>query len=285
MLFGNGVRVYGAVGADHLGGGIVDRDLLARGVHPLAEIAVVHFGRWDAGGRRRRAHSVAEAFVGEEEEGFVFAVVDLRDPDRAAEAAAEIVLLVDRAGNAGGVAEEAVGVESRCCAEIRMPSRGDWLVPDLEEKVITPPPAWPYSALKPLVSTVNSVIASSDGAFEETQLCRECAAGVGGDAVEGGAVAGSLSAAQHEAVVAAQVLGFGRQCRQIEGTAQRAAHHQRQLVHHLVGYGDAGLGVRRLQLRRGRGHFNGGLGFPNLHLDVNANAGRGIDRDTRPNFR
>ena len=28
---------------------------------------------------------------------------------------------------------------------------------------MTPPPAWPYSALKPLVSTENSVSASTEG--------------------------------------------------------------------------------------------------------------------------
>src|SRR3954468_17208586 len=46
-----------------------------------------------------------------------------------------------------------------------------WLVPDFDENVMTPPEACPYSALKPLVSTANSVTASSEGAFEETQLC------------------------------------------------------------------------------------------------------------------
>ena len=46
-------------------------------------------------------------------------------------------------------------------------------MPDLVTKVMTPPPAWPYSALKPLVSTVNSVIASTEGALEATQVfCR-----------------------------------------------------------------------------------------------------------------
>ncbi len=33
-----------------------------------------------------------------------------------------------------------------------------------------PPPAWPYSALYPLVSTVNWSIASTEGEFEATQL-------------------------------------------------------------------------------------------------------------------
>ena len=43
-------------------------------------------------------------------------------------------------------------------------------MPDFDENVMTPPPAWPYSALYPLVSTVNSVIASIEGAFDATQL-------------------------------------------------------------------------------------------------------------------
>src|SRR5690242_8171938 len=42
-------------------------------------------------------------------------------------------------------------------------------VPDFEIKLIAPPPAAPYSALKPLVSTVNSVSASIDGVFVATQ--------------------------------------------------------------------------------------------------------------------
>jgi hypothetical protein len=37
------------------------------------------------------------------------------------------------------------------------------LVPDFDANVMPPPPAWPNSGLKPLVSTANSVIASSDG--------------------------------------------------------------------------------------------------------------------------
>ena len=41
--------------------------------------------------------------------------------------------------------------------------------PDFETKLISPPPACPYSALKPFVSTANSVIASSEGVFTDTQ--------------------------------------------------------------------------------------------------------------------
>ena len=46
----------------------------------------------------------------------------------------------------------------------------NWFVPDFATNIITPPPAWPYSALNPLVSTVNCVMASTDGAFEVTQF-------------------------------------------------------------------------------------------------------------------
>ena len=42
-------------------------------------------------------------------------------------------------------------------------------MPLLDAKLIMPPPAWPYSALKPLDSTVNSVIASTDGVLTATQ--------------------------------------------------------------------------------------------------------------------
>ena len=42
-------------------------------------------------------------------------------------------------------------------------------MPLFEEKLIIPPPAWPYSALKPFDSTVNSVIASTDGVLTATQ--------------------------------------------------------------------------------------------------------------------
>src|SRR5690242_20277009 len=46
----------------------------------------------------------------------------------------------------------------------------NWFVPDFETNVITPPPECPYSALNPLVSTVNSVMASTEGEFDDTQL-------------------------------------------------------------------------------------------------------------------
>src|SRR5579885_2634639 len=42
-------------------------------------------------------------------------------------------------------------------------------VPDFEMKLMAPPPAFPYSALKPLVSTVNSVSAPSEGVLVATQ--------------------------------------------------------------------------------------------------------------------
>ena len=37
------------------------------------------------------------------------------------------------------------------------------LEPERDTKLTAPPPAWPNSALKPLVSTANSVMASTDG--------------------------------------------------------------------------------------------------------------------------
>ena len=91
------MRVTAPVGVDRLRGGVVDRNLLPGRVHPFAEIALVHFGGGNRGGERGGADAVAEAFIGEEEEALVFAVVDLRDVNGTAEAAAEIALLVDRA--------------------------------------------------------------------------------------------------------------------------------------------------------------------------------------------
>ena len=44
------------------------------------------------------------------------------------------------------------------------------LVPDLEANVIAPPPACPNSGLKPLVSTENSVMASTDGVRNAVSL-------------------------------------------------------------------------------------------------------------------
>jgi hypothetical protein len=50
--------------------------------------------------------------------------------------------------------------------------------------------------------------------------------GTGGNAVEAGSVIGRLPTAQNETPEAANVLRFGREARQVEGTAHRSANHQ-----------------------------------------------------------
>ena len=121
---------------------------------------------------------------------------------------------------------------------------------------MTPPPAWPYSALKPLVSTVNSVMASTDGAFDDTQLFDRARGGVGGNAVERGAVAGSLAAAEDEAVIAAEVLGIRASApRDRTGCAPRRRRRAADRPPACFD-GDAGLGVFRLQLHGGGLHLN-----------------------------
>ena len=47
-------------------------------------------------------------------------------------------------------------------------------VPDFDAKVMPPPPAWPNSGLKPLVSTANSVIASRDGVRNAVSVISAC---------------------------------------------------------------------------------------------------------------
>ena len=87
-------------------------------VHPVAEVAVVHFRGRNGTRRAVRAVAIAERFVAEEEECLVAAVVEFGDPDRAADRCAEIVLLVDRARNAASVVEEVVCVERFVANEV-----------------------------------------------------------------------------------------------------------------------------------------------------------------------
>ena len=54
----------------------------------------------------------------------------------------------------------------------------NWLEPERDTKLTAPPPAWPNSALKPLVSTANSVMASTDGELSVVQ--RRCSNGAPG---------------------------------------------------------------------------------------------------------
>src|SRR5262249_54650490 len=100
-----------AAGGDHLGSGVVDRNLLAGGIDPLAEVAVVHFGRGHGRGESGRPLAVPEAFVSEKEECLILPFVELRDPDWTARAEAEIVLLINGSRSPAAIAEKAVGVE------------------------------------------------------------------------------------------------------------------------------------------------------------------------------
>jgi len=85
---------------------------------------------------------------------------------RTAEGSAEIVLPV----HGDRHREEPAGIEGIIADEVEGSAVDTWLVPDLETKDTTPPPARPYSALKPLVSTRNWLMASSEGAFTAAQV-------------------------------------------------------------------------------------------------------------------
>ena len=69
-------------------------------------------------------------------------------------------------------------------------------MPDFDANVMLPPPAWPNSGLNPLVSTWNSVIASSDGVRNAVSVDVGLAVGVDRNAVERRAERAALSAAE-----------------------------------------------------------------------------------------
>ena len=97
---------------------------------------------------------------------------------------------------------------------------------------MTPPPACPYSALKPLVSTVNSVSASTEGVFKRGFSRVARAIGADGVAVERRVPGGNLSASQRQLLAISSCLGRDRH--QIERTAHGAGDNQRQFVDQLV---------------------------------------------------
>ena len=89
-----------------------------------------------------------------------------------------------------------------------------------------------------------------------------------------------MPAPQNETSNAADVFGFRREVRQVEGAAHGAANHQRQLVDQLVVYGDADFRVfrgnrngagRRLDRLRGHAH---------RQFAVHAHAHRSVENDT-----
>src|SRR3984957_14599579 len=100
-----------AVSILDLGEGIVDRNRRCRRSDPFTEIAVVHLRSGDRKSGAVGSGAIAETFVGEEEKCLVLAVIDLGNPDRTADGEAEIVLLINRVGDMGGVVEEVIRVE------------------------------------------------------------------------------------------------------------------------------------------------------------------------------
>ena len=104
-----------------------------------------------------------------------------------------------------------------------------------------PPPAWPNSGLNPLVSTWNSVIASSDGVRNAVSVRVGLAIGVDRDAVERRAERTALAAAERVAGAAASRL---RNCgEQVERAAHRSADDERKLIDHAVRHRRGNLGV------------------------------------------
>jgi hypothetical protein len=108
-----------------------------------------------------------------------------------------------------------------------------------------------------------------EGALTATQLME----------IEGGAVAGGLAAAEDEAVIAAEVFGFGGEGGEIEGAAEGAADDEGEFVDHFVGDGDGGFGVFGGE-GEGAGldlySLGGGADFEG---EVGTDAGGGVDDD------
>ena len=97
---------------------------------------------------------------------------------------------------------------------------------------MTPPPAWPYSALKPFVSTVNSVNDFNRRCIQRGFRRVRRAVCANGVAVESRIPSGRLTAAERQLLSAA--LRLGRYRHQVEGAPHRAGDHERQFVHKLV---------------------------------------------------
>src|SRR5262249_48956347 len=153
---------------------------------------------------------VTEAFIGEKEEGLVLALVNLRDPNRAARAEAEIVLLINRARSPAAVAEKAVGVQIVVAQEfigaaVKIVRAG------LGRKRH-------HAAAGVAVLRLESVRIQGDlgarferGRVRETQTQLERARRVRRNPVQGGAIAGALPTAENKAIVPAEILRFRSQ--------------------------------------------------------------------------
>src|SRR5262249_53132461 len=87
-----------ATGIRPRGRRVIDQKLLVLAVDEVGEVPLEHFRRGHAGDVARAAGTIAEAFIRGEEEGAIAAVIQLWNPHRPAERAAEIVLAVDAFG-------------------------------------------------------------------------------------------------------------------------------------------------------------------------------------------
>src|SRR5471030_3288164 len=99
-----------SIRVSHLAERVVNRNLHSGRGDPLAEVAVVHFWRWDRELRSVGAGAIAKTFVGEKEKRLFLAVINFRNPDRSADGNPEIVLLVNRIRDTGRVVEEVVRI-------------------------------------------------------------------------------------------------------------------------------------------------------------------------------
>src|SRR5262245_38319518 len=93
---------------------VIDRQHFAVLVHPISEIALIHFRRRHRGDKRPRAGAVAEPFRRAEKEGLVLTVVNPRDAHRPAERHPVIVLFE----HAGLVLEVIARVEEVIAREL-----------------------------------------------------------------------------------------------------------------------------------------------------------------------
>ena len=101
----------GPIRLQHCGRRIIDREQVAVLIFPVRKIALIHLRQRDGELVGSGACTVSEPLVRQEEERFVSAIVDLRNPDGTADGSAEIVLLQDRLALVVGIVEEPCGVE------------------------------------------------------------------------------------------------------------------------------------------------------------------------------
>ena len=98
------------------GGGVIDGDGGAAGVDDFGEVALVHFGFGD-GENEGVGGAFAVALVGNHEEAFVAAVVELGDVDGAADLAAVLIEKMPGFGGALRVVLEGIGIPGVAAGE------------------------------------------------------------------------------------------------------------------------------------------------------------------------